>query len=82
MGRGVETFSISRAMALASKMPTQIGRKWPFSGSRRITTGMFETGSMRSPLISILIMRAAFGPMRRGAPISELGSPRVIRTRT
>ncbi len=26
MGRGVSTFSICRAMALASKTPTQIGR--------------------------------------------------------
>ena len=56
MGRGVAIFSISRAIALASKIPTQIGRNIPSSWSRRITTGMLETGSISRPLISILIM--------------------------
>ena len=56
IGRGVSIFSIAMAMALASKMPTQIGRKTPSPTSRRITTGMLETGSIRRPLISILTM--------------------------
>src|SRR5262249_37937595 len=59
MGRGVVTFSISIAMALASKMPTQIGRKTPSAASRRMTTGMWETGSIKSPLISIFSIGAA-----------------------
>src|SRR5262245_23695451 len=40
-------------------MPTQIGRKCPFSVSRRITTGMFDTGSIRRPLISMRTMVAS-----------------------
>ena len=69
IGRGVATFSISRAMALASKTPTQIGRNSPFSVvSRRITTGMFEIGSINSPLISILTMAA---PRLRRPPADQ-----------
>ncbi len=59
MGRGVAIFSIWRAIAFASKMPTQIGRKTPFDESRRTTTGMFDTGSISRPLISILTMGAS-----------------------
>src|SRR5258706_12894815 len=52
-GLAVVTFSIFRAIALASKTQIQIGRKNFSSASRRTTTGVFETGSRRSPLISI-----------------------------
>src|SRR6185503_7865022 len=49
------TFSICNAMALASKMPTQIGSTRCPSLSRRITIGVFVMGSTISPLIDISI---------------------------
>src|SRR5712692_11650115 len=55
IGRGVDTFSICSAMALASKMPTQIGSTRCPSLSRRITIGMFVMGSTISPLMVISI---------------------------
>src|ERR1700678_465104 len=53
MGRGVETFSISRAMALASNTPTQMGRTMAPLISLRITMGMLDTGSIINPRIFI-----------------------------
>ncbi len=53
MGRGVETFSISSAMALASYTPTQMGSTVLPLTSLRITMGMLVTGSIMSPRIFI-----------------------------
>src|SRR5215468_11188939 len=55
IGRGVVTFSICSAIALASKMPTQIGSTRCPSLSRRMTMGVLVTGSTISPLIDISI---------------------------
>ncbi len=52
MGRGGETFSISSAMALASKTPTQIGSTESLSTSLRTMIGMLVVGSSISPLNS------------------------------
>src|SRR5271157_5740017 len=53
IGRGVDTFSISRAMALASYTPTQIGSTvLPFT-SFKMTMGMLVTGSIMRPRIFI-----------------------------
>jgi hypothetical protein len=53
MGRGVEIFSSSSAMALASKRPTQMGRERFSSSSRRMIMGMLESGSSASPFTFI-----------------------------
>src|SRR5260370_40762607 len=53
MGRGVLTFSISSAMALASYTPTQMGSTVSLPTSFSSTIGMFETGSIISPRIFI-----------------------------
>ena len=53
IGRGVTTFSISSAMALASYTPTQIGRIPLPQASFRITMGMFVIGSIIRPRIFI-----------------------------
>src|SRR5580698_6882097 len=53
MGRGVETFSISNAMALASYTPTQMGSTALPLVSFRITIGMLVTGSIMRPRIFI-----------------------------
>src|SRR5262245_62805721 len=58
IGRAVVTFSICSAMALASKMPTQIGSTRCPSLSRRITIGVLVMGSTISPLIDISICMA------------------------
>src|SRR6266545_4516705 len=58
IGRGVAMFSICRAMAFASKMPTQIGRTRSPSLSLRMTMGMLVIGSTISPLIVISISMA------------------------
>src|SRR3989442_4561925 len=64
IGRGVEIFSICSAMALASKMPTQIGStRWP-SLSRRMTIGMLVMGSTIRPSMVISICMA-LQPRRR-----------------
>src|SRR5258707_13257468 len=55
IGRGVVTFSICSAMALASNTPTQIGSTRCPSLSRRMMIGMFVMGSTISPLIVISI---------------------------
>src|SRR5262249_34643381 len=53
MGRGVDTFSISSAIALASYTPTQMGSTvFPFR-SFRITIGILVTGSIINPRIFI-----------------------------
>ena len=49
IGRGVAIFSSSSAIALASKMPTQMGSERFSSSSRRMMIGMFDTGSRASP---------------------------------
>src|ERR1039458_3825919 len=51
MGRGADTFSISIAMALASKMPTQIGITVSEPTSFSTTMGMLVAGSIISPRI-------------------------------
>src|SRR5438270_10473139 len=53
IGRGIAVFSNSSAIALASKIPTQIGstRSLPMSFSTMI--GIFVTGSIISPRICI-----------------------------
>src|SRR5215472_2831827 len=53
IGRGVETFSISSAMALASYTPTQMGSTVLLPTSLRMTIGMLVTGSIMSPRIFI-----------------------------
>src|SRR6266851_1853444 len=53
IGRGGEIFSSSRAMASASKSPTQMGSERFSSSSRRMITGMLESGSSASPLTFI-----------------------------
>ena len=50
IGRGVATFSICSAMALASKMPTQIGRTRSPSLSFRMTIGVFGDRVHHEPL--------------------------------
>ena len=55
MGRGVWTFSIWSAMALASNTPTQIGRSRCPSSSRSTMIGMLVMGSIISPLMLISI---------------------------
>src|SRR5262245_23340495 len=53
MGRGVVTFSISIAMALASYTPTQMGRTVSLPTSLSTTMGMLVIGSIISPRIFI-----------------------------
>src|ERR1700760_2751409 len=53
IGRGVADFSISRAIALASYMPTQIGRTVSLFTSFRMTMGILLAGSMTRPRIFI-----------------------------
>src|SRR5262245_15646044 len=62
IGRGVVTFSICSAMALASKIPTQIGSTRCPSLSRRMTIGVLVMGSTINPLIDISICIAACLP--------------------
>src|SRR5689334_3236679 len=62
IGRGVVTFSICSAIALASKIPTQIGSTRCPSLSRRMTIGVFVMGSTINPLIDISICIAACLP--------------------
>ena len=68
IGRGVATFSICSAMALASKIPTQIGRTRSPSLSLRITIGMLVTGSTISPLMVISISMALPSSLARLIP--------------
>src|SRR6185503_1011515 len=58
IGRGVVTFSIWSAIALASKTPTQIGRTRCPSLSRRMMMGILVIGSTIRPLIVISICMA------------------------
>src|SRR5574337_551157 len=55
MGRGVETFSNSSAIALASKIPTHIGSARRSSGSFKITIGILVIGSSAMPRTVILM---------------------------
>ena len=73
IGRGVDTFSICDQMALASHNPTQIGRTfWP-SLSRKMMIGMFVTGSTIRPLIVISIcMAPTFLPGRESDALSTV----------
>ena len=92
IGRGVEMFSICSAMALASKIPTQIGSTRCPSLSRRITIGMFVIGSTISPLIVISICMAPYNlgaatplsrrPTHRRRPQTLCGPARSTRTGT
>src|SRR3954447_19916082 len=58
-------FSICSAIAFASKMPTQIGRTFCPSLSRRITIGVFVMGSTIKPLMVISIC-IYLDPRRQG----------------
>src|SRR5207249_5777784 len=58
--RGGMIFSISRAIAFASKIPTQIGRTESLLGSRRMMIGIWVMGSIINPLIFISISINAF----------------------
>src|SRR5438132_10966620 len=49
IGRGVAIFSSSSEIALASKIPTQIGSDRLSSSSRRMMIGMLDSGSSASP---------------------------------
>src|SRR5579871_518549 len=53
IGRGVETFSISSAIAFASYTPTHIGSTVSPPTSLRITIGILLTGSIINPRIVI-----------------------------
>jgi hypothetical protein len=55
IGRGVCTFSICSAIALASKTPTQMGRMRSPASSRRMMIGMLVMGSIIRPLTVISI---------------------------
>src|ERR1051325_9476439 len=78
LGRGVAMFSICSAIALASKMPTQIGSTfWP-SLSRRMTIGMLVMGSTINPLIVISIC-IALQPRRRAPFCQTRASPDAVR---
>ena len=77
IGRGVVTFSICSAMALASKTPTQIGSTRCPSLSRRMMIGMLVIGSTISPLIVISIcMASASDPSGSSrSPACNVGRP-------
>src|SRR5512134_1093037 len=61
IGRGSWTFSNPTAMALASRMPIQIGRMFLFSRSRRMTIGDWVAGSIVIPTTCIsLTTRTSF----------------------
>src|SRR5438128_4644461 len=76
-------FSICRAMAFASKMPTQMGSTRCPSLSRRITIGMFVIGSTINPLMLISICIGLHLGSRR--PVLEQArvgpSPYAVRAR-
>src|SRR5215468_661962 len=75
MGRGVGIFSSSRAMALASKRPTQMGSERFSSSSRRMMIGMLERGSSANPLTFISSHMGVL-PLLDGAG-SEYALPRA-----
>src|SRR5688572_2348941 len=88
IGRGVAMFSICRAMAFASKMPTQIGSTRSPPLSFRMTIGMLVIGSTISPLMLISISidplascRVAF-PMPPAYRLVEHFSPEAVRSGT
>ena len=96
IGRGVWTFSTWRAMALASKTPTQMGStRWP-STSRSTTMGMLVIGSTIRPLMDISISTPLASSARniggtelavnerfaKAAPGASWGRPRAISTGT
>ncbi len=62
IGRGVVTFSIWSAMALASATPTQMGRTLEPSLSRRMTIGRLVAGSIMSVFTVISICMATSLP--------------------
>ena len=80
IGRGAETFSISIAMALASKMPTQIGITVSDATSLSTTMGILVAGSIISPRILTSISMLPFFParfyLRRPRPPNCLGAKR------
>src|SRR5687768_11251620 len=83
IGRGVVTFSICKAIAFASKTPTQIGStRWP-SLSRRMMMGMLVIGSTISPLIVISISIGGLAPEAVGirpgdSHLDEPADPRRV----
>ena len=87
MGRGVETFSISSAIAFASYTPTQMGSTVLPLMSLRITIGMLFTGSIMSPRIFISTSIIFLRPPTQSdyttnalSPTKEVGPERVTRT--
>src|ERR1700722_6798399 len=76
MGRGVADFSISNAMALASYMPTQIGKTVSLLTSFRITIGILLAGSMTRPRIFIstsMVNSLTRSPLRDGLADKAVG---------
>jgi hypothetical protein len=76
-------FSIWSAIAFASTGPTQIGSTRWFSASRRITIGMFVTGSTMRPLTDISTSMghlAAPSCAKIGSPRRLFGAAFVMRT--
>src|SRR5262245_48815913 len=72
IGRAGATFSSSSAIALASKMPTQICSDRLSSSSRRMMIGMFETASRASP-------RTFISTNMRPPPVGKRVSPQAVR---
>src|ERR1700679_862721 len=76
IGRGVADFSISNAMALASYMPTQMGRTVSLLTSFRITIGILLAGSMTRPRIFIstsMVNSLTRSPLRDGLADKAVG---------
>ncbi len=65
IGRGAAIFSISMAIALASKIPTQIGITVSEATSLSTTMGIFVAGSIINPRILTSISMASLSPIRR-----------------
>src|SRR6185295_15893592 len=69
-----------RAIAWASAMPIQIGRKRVFSRSRRMTIGTFDEGSSISPFTSIWTVSST-GPVPSASLMRLLWAPPGGRSR-
>src|SRR3984885_9362440 len=76
IGRGVANLSIYNAMALASYMPTQIGRTVSLLTSFKITIGILLAGSMTRPGIFIstsMVNSLKRSPLRDGLADKAVG---------
>jgi hypothetical protein len=76
MGRGVEIFSSSSAMALASKMPTQMGSERFSSSSLNMMMGILESGSSASPRTFISTNMRSPPVVQRGCHAGCEAAPR------